>query len=144
MGDEDTGSKWWIKNVVVPVLAVVLGGGGITALYISQREHPSEFTPSYGELFVMDGNNRMEDQIFAKEGESLVIHWEVLKPQGPVYLQMNNTLKNRRVFLTRVASQGSDIFEFVSPRDFVLLEERDGKTAMIATFRVDIMPSTGK
>jgi hypothetical protein len=41
----ETGLKWWMRYIIVPLIGCVLGGGGAIALYISYREHPTITPP---------------------------------------------------------------------------------------------------
>jgi hypothetical protein len=98
MAEEEKGVKWWLRHVLVPIL----GGGGIIALFVSVREHPSpRETPSPTPQiekeekkevvsFFLSTPNKAHEEKEADVSylrEKSYIHWNVINPRGKLFLR---------------------------------------------------------
>lgn len=94
----ESGFKWWMRYVVVPII----GGGGIIAIVIAlMSPRPENVKPSGEgsgaenvEFYIERGNGTATDQNYLEvpRGETVTVHWKVSNPRGVVSIIIKKDL----------------------------------------------------
>jgi hypothetical protein len=161
MPDSEGGLKWWLRYVIVPVI----GGGGIIAIWVSVREHPSapaaapqnvtsSTLPNNSKPNAEHPPNRFDDSVEfyassaleqheehdlkVKQGETVLLHWNVQNFLGAVYLNGQSVDGNEQG--VEVARTGHESIKATKTMDYSLEMRYYGNNKTIATLRVSVIP----
>jgi len=159
MADNEGGFKWWLRYVIVPVI----GGGGIVAIWVSIREHPSIPSPQgavspalttrpqpgvehkpnrFDESVQFYASNALvpheEHNLTAKRGETILLHWDVQNYVGSVFLKSQSVAGTEEWM--QVASTSSKSVVASETMDYYLELRGQGPDKQLGVIRVSVIP----
>lgn len=148
----DPNRKWWIEKVVVPVFVAVLGGGGIVAIYISQREHPNqEIKPQQEQVATSTKESQLffasskhsahaEKETAIAAGESVTLHWDVKSQVHGTLAIISTTTSGTTTYSDQVNPYDLRTYSPTETTDY-FLTDREGpfKGTTLATIRVTVV-----
>ncbi len=149
MGDaHERGMQWWVRYVIVPVFAALLGGGGLIA-YINSMRVPSPGTPKAKvpeaketvDFYLSSKHSEREGhEAVLPAGQKVFIHWNIQNSHGETFSLTKIDVDRGITIAKQVRPSGLDVITVSAITIDCILEKDDGQGGKVLLGSLRISP----
>ena len=130
MGEEpESGLKWWVRYVIVPVIATLVGGGGVAAYIFATKDRPPQEQPKTENESVFFASSKssahVEKEIVIPMGQNVTLHWEVKNPPRGTLSILTMTTNGKGNYSDMINPYGLITYTPTETTDYYLVD-REG------------------